>query len=117
MPEPGTGPRPGGWETLVYKTDTPHFYVIKTQFLQRYVEHSSPPNAEDKTEWSYTATPPPRAFTTCTGQHEGRDNAVGIATRYGDRIPVGGEIFPHSSRPDLVPTQPPIQWVPGLSLG
>jgi hypothetical protein len=35
----------------------------------------------------------------------------------GDRILVGGEIF--RTRPDRPwgPTQPPIQWVPGLSRG
>jgi hypothetical protein len=45
----------------------------------------------------------------------GRDSAVGIATGYGlndggvgVRVPVGARIFF-----SLVPTQPPIQWVPG----
>jgi len=44
---------------------------------------------------------------------------VGIATRYGLE---GSGIesrwrrdFPHLSRPALEPTQPPVQWVPGLS--
>ena len=39
------------------------------------------------------------------------------AGRSGDRIPVGGVIFPHSTRPALVPTQPPIQWVSVLFPG
>ena len=51
----------------------------------------------------------------------GLDSEVGIATRYGLDGP-GIESrwrrdFPHPSRPALGPTQPPIQWVPGLSQG
>ena len=46
----------------------------------------------------------------------------GIATRYGLDGPgsnPGGEgrDFPHLFRPSLWPTQPPVQWVPGLSWG
>ena len=44
------------------------------------------------------------------------DCSVGIATRYGLDGP-GIEIFLHLSRPALGPTQPPIEWVPGLSRG
>jgi hypothetical protein len=54
----------------------------------------------------------------------GRDSSVGIATRYGLDGPgiesqLGGRRdFPHPSRSASGgPTQPPIQWVPGLSLG
>jgi len=47
-------------------------------------------------------------------------SSVGIATNYGlegpGSNPGGDEIF-RPSRPTLGPTQPPVQWVPGLSRG
>ena len=49
----------------------------------------------------------------------GRDSSVGIATRYGLDGPgiesLCGQDFPYQPRPALGPTQPPLQWVPGLS--
>jgi hypothetical protein len=51
----------------------------------------------------------------------GRDSSVGIVARYGLDGPGiesrWGRDFPHLSRPALGTTQPPIQWVPGLSRG
>jgi hypothetical protein len=51
----------------------------------------------------------------------GPGSSVGIGTGYGPDGPgidsQWGRDFPHLSRQNLTPTQPPVQWVPGLSRG
>ena len=53
--------------------------------------------------------------------NSGPCSVVGIETAYGLDGPGiesrWGRDFPHLSRPTLRPTQPPVQWVPGLSRG
>ena len=63
------------------------------------------------------------SYVFCNTLHfrQGRGSSVGLATHYGLDGPGiesrWGRDFPHLSRPALRPSQPPVQWVPGLSWG
>ena len=62
----------------------------------------------------------PRALLRATREYSVPGSSVGIATDYGldgpESNPGGDDVF-GPSRPALMPTQPPLQWVPALSWG
>jgi hypothetical protein len=87
------------------------FLSLGIQLLGHDVDNLLPSSAEAKNEWSYTST----VLTYLYGV--GKYNFTfyemdgpGIKSRWGEVI----RTSPHRPRG---PTQPPMQWVPGLSRG
>ena len=100
-------------------TDPCKMYHIKTAYTTLFLKMNSRVRVEQ------TLLPPRLLILMYVNTYHSitvsRVSSVSITTRYGlDGQGIEfrwGRNFPHLSRPDRRPTQPPIQWVPGLSRG
>jgi hypothetical protein len=98
-----------------------HSFKLWEPLVSDTASHSRRSEYPVRTLWrtQYSANTHSLHTHTHTYTFVGRDSSVGIANRYGQAGPrIGsqwGREFPHPSTPTLGLTQPPIQWVPGLS--
>ena len=101
-----------GTSCIPFISTTPYFFKVNFN-----VSHPSTLSSPE-CSFIFSFLFPPNKFFYRLGI-VGHDSSVSIATRYGLDGPGiesrRGRDIPNSSRPVLWPTQPHIQWVPGLS--
>jgi hypothetical protein len=96
-----------------HRTTRRHILHESKRFLQKWLTNND--------RHTVTCVPNSNSINRTNIREVGRDSAVSVATRYGLDGPGIDSLwrrhFPHPSTPALGNTQPPIQWVQGISHG